>query len=195
MVTTRMATATTLSRDGRFIAFSEAGPDAARTGQDLWYASLDSVATPQLFLESDGSQGDPRFSPDGRFLAYQSAASGARYEVFVKPFPQGEGRWQVSTSGGIAPRWSRRGDRLYYLEPGTPFKAMEVEVANTAPFTLGPPRVIFELSKIGAVNLSGWDVSADGLRFLMVREAANAQRLPATLTIVQNWFAEFKGAK
>jgi Tol biopolymer transport system component len=50
----------------------------------------------------------PAFSPDGRWIAYQSNDRGT-FEIYVQSFPGPEGRWQVSTEGGLRPRWSHDG--------------------------------------------------------------------------------------
>jgi hypothetical protein len=76
-----------------------------------------------------GRQVDPRFSPDGRFLIYQSDESG-RPEIYVKPFPNGDGKWRVSLNRGVPPRWSSRGDRVFLLA-GNPLKVkLEVHGAQ-----------------------------------------------------------------
>src|SRR5215831_11887083 len=68
---------------------------------------------------------DPSFSPDGKWLAYDSDESG-QWEVYIVPFPQGEGRWQVSTGGGQQPRWRRDAKELFYVGTGNRLMAAEV---------------------------------------------------------------------
>jgi Tol biopolymer transport system component len=193
IVDTKVATNAAVSPDGRLIAFSEAGTDSVKTGSDLWYAPIDGSAAPRVFVEDSAQQADPRFSPDGRYVAYQSAESG-RTEVYVKPFPSGDGKWRVSINGGALPRWSRRDHRLFFVEPGTPAKAMEVDISTAGAFTVGTPRFIADTSKVGPIG-AGWDVNADGTRFLVARAAPNTQRQTAPMTIVQNWFAEFRNRR
>ena len=190
IVNTRQGMSPAISPDGQFIVFAESGTDPVKTGPDLWSAPLDGKSRPRLFVEAPGPQSDPRFSPDGRYLAYQSAESG-RNEVYVKPFPSGEGKWQVSFNSGSAPRWNRRGNRLFFLEPGAVTRVLEVDVSTAGAFTIGSPRLVTDSSKFGPMVLVGWDVSPDGMRFLVVR-APNAQRQAANMTIVQNWLAEFR---
>ena len=86
--------------------------------------------TPTVFLDRKWSQGTPAFSPDGRWIAYHSnEASGAIYDVYVRPFRGPGGPWRISTTGGRSPRWSTKTHELLYatyLNPTTPSKIMTV---------------------------------------------------------------------
>jgi Tol biopolymer transport system component len=104
----------------------------------------------------------PRISWDGRWLAYVSSDGGTP-RVYVQPYPSLKGRWLVSPDGGIAPRWSRDGSRLFFMM-GT--KMMEVSVRTIPSFNVSEPRALFE----GNYS-SNYDVTADGTRFLMTRAA------------------------
>ena len=112
--------------------------------------------------------------------------------MYLKAFPSGDGKWQVSVNGGNVPRWSRIGDKLFYVErePGsTEPKVLEVDVATQPSLRLGPPRVLFTAT--GAVP-AGWDVTPDGQCFVYLREVPNPRQETPTITLVENWFAEFK---
>ena len=103
------------SRDGRVLLFQVDDPRKP-THMDLWtYSAEDGKATP--FLQSGSNEILGRFSPDGRWLAYVSNESG-REEVYVAPFPGRGGKWQISTSGGRAPVWTRGGREIVYQAPG-----------------------------------------------------------------------------
>jgi eukaryotic-like serine/threonine-protein kinase len=193
IVESQFATASAMSHDGKFIAFSQPGPDAVKTGPAIWFAPADESAAPRVFTDDAGSQSEPRFSPDGRYLAYQSAESG-RLEVYVKPFPGGDGKWQVSTNGGVTPRWSRRGNRLLFVQPGAPNRIMEADVSTAAAFVVGTPREVLDFTKVERYA-GGWDVNADATRFLVIRQSADAPRLRPQMTVIQNWFAEFKNRR
>ena len=112
----------------------------------------------------------------------------------MKPFPGGDGKWQVSTNGGITPRWSQRGNRLLFLEPGPPTRVMEADVSTVAAFVVGTPRAVTDFTKIERVA-SGWDVNADATRFLVARRSPSAPRQLTPMTLVQNWFAEFRNRR
>ena len=77
-------------------------------------------------------------SPDGRWLAYMSNETGIN-EVYVQPFPKGAGRWQVSTSGGVFPRWRRDARELFYTTQSIGGRMMAVDVKSTnSTFEAGP---------------------------------------------------------
>ena len=91
-----------VSRDGNYLAYYDVDPE---TGRDLWYLSLEDGREPVLFLATPAEEVLPQISPEGRLIAYQSNTSG-RWEIYVRPFPEGDGRSQVSVDGGVNPRWS-----------------------------------------------------------------------------------------
>jgi Tol biopolymer transport system component len=184
-------TLTSWSRDGRFLFFhSLDGP----AGRDLWMLPMDGDRTPRLFLKTPFEERQGQLSPDGRWLAYMSNESG-RDEIYVRPFagatstapsaPPG-GRWQVSTAGGIYPRWQPEGRELYFLEPAGYMMAAPVVAADTS-LTPGSPQRLFKTDIWGGgVDIqvgAQYDVSRDG-RFLVnsvVGEAATP------ITLIQNW--------
>ncbi|MEZ5332699.1 MAG: protein kinase [Thermoanaerobaculia bacterium] len=101
-------------------------------------------------------------SPDGRWLAYASTESG-RPEIFVRPFPTGGGRWQISVNSGFEPRWSPAGDELFYRDGvGTLFR---VPVETGGRFVPGSPEPLFTGVRSGDIALT-YSVSPDGSRFL-----------------------------
>jgi Tol biopolymer transport system component len=125
-------------------------------------------------------------SPDGRWIAYDSNESG-RTEVYIRPFPPGEGRsgkWMVSSSGGMQPRWRGDGKELFYLDPAHTLMAVDVNAASTFEFTT--PHPLFATPPIsGNYVLNQYDVTPDGKRFLMIEPMQGAQSAPAT--VVLNW--------
>ena len=171
------------SPDGKFMIFGVNG--GAQTGQDLWLLSVqDRKASP--FVQTEYNESDGRFSPDGRWIAYDSNESG-QTEVYIKP-TMGEGsRWQVSTSGGAFPLWRRDGKELYYLSPEnkvmvaeTILKPSTIDVSNVHP--------LFDVA--GIAQPGSYDVSHDGKRFLLNMLSETQNQTP--MTIVVNWDAELK---
>jgi len=129
-------------------------------------------------------------SPDGRWVAYQSNESG-QDEMYVRPFPEvNSGRWQVSTGGGNRPLWAHSGKELFYLAPGG--GVMSVGVEGGAMFRAGSPTKLFEgpyLAPPAGIVGRTYDVSADGQRFLMIKQAASTDvtSAPPQIIVVQNW--------
>ncbi len=168
------------SRDGQWLVY-RAGFDlfAVRTSGDT--TSIPLVAT--RFLESS-----PRLSPDGRWLAYTSDASG-QLEVYVRPFPNvGSTKWRVSTNGGADPAWSPNGRELFY-KTGLGGLAT-VTVLPGATFAVGKQRVLFTIDAYETYwNVRDYDVSPDGRRFVMIRRVGKEHD---ELIVVENFFEELK---
>ena len=91
-------------------------------------------------------------------------------------------------TGAAFARWSRAGDKLYYMDLGGRVMR-EVDVSTSQGLTLGKPRELFTITEVG--DGLTWDVAPDG-RFVFVRDAAGSPRETPALTVVQNWFAEFR---
>jgi dipeptidyl aminopeptidase/acylaminoacyl peptidase len=151
----------------------------------------DTVATP--LLTAPYSESGAALSPDGRWLAYTSNESG-QDEIFVRPFPNtGAGRWQVSTRGGSAARWSHSGRELFFEAPSGDL--MVVAVTPGATFVPGEPRRLLALGGglFASTIVPYYDITPDDKRFLMVRLAAVNQAPGAgQLVVVDNWFTELR---
>ena len=133
------------------------------------------------------------FSPDGRYIAYQSDESG-RSEIYVRPFPRVDnGRWQVSTAGGTRPVWARSGRELFYLDASNALTAVPVSTSGPT-ISVGIPAKVFD-TKYAEPNPSRhYDVSADGQRFLMLKASATGDpnATPVSMVLVEHWFEELK---
>jgi hypothetical protein len=123
------------------------------------------------------------FSPNGRWIAYVSDESG-QSEVYVRPFPSSEGKWQVSSGGGHYPVWNPNGKELFYRSGD---KMMVVEAEIDGELRLEEPRMLFEKSLAWPL----YDVAADGQRFVMIEEG-EPQPTITELILVQNWGEELK---
>lgn len=164
-----------------------------RDGRDIYGIRLgrDTVPTPLLtgkFVEQGAA-----LSPDGRWLAYSSNESG-RFEVFVRPFPNtGSGRWQVSTQGGQAARWSRSGRELFFEEANGDF--MVVPISPGATFAPGEPRRLFRQagSFVQSNIVPFYDILPGDSGFVMARLAAvNSAPGAGQVVVVDNWFTELR---
>jgi serine/threonine protein kinase/Tol biopolymer transport system component len=173
------------SPDGRVLAFIEQGPTAVPGIQVI---KLEGDRNAQTFSPAPTSKVGGVISPDGRWIAYESSESG-RAEVYVQPFPNSGGRWQISTDGGTEPVWNRNGREMFYR---TANKLMAVDVVTQAAFSADKPRLILEgryMARTGG-SPANYDVSPDGQRFVMIK---SSDETPATqINIVQNWFDELK---
>jgi Tol biopolymer transport system component/DNA-binding winged helix-turn-helix (wHTH) protein len=142
------------------------------------------------FRQTTFKEGAAQFSPDGRWMAYVSNESG-HYEVYVLPFPGPGGKWQISTEGGTEPLWNPNGRELFYRNGDM---MMTAAISTKPRFSAGKPKVLFagqfEPSP-NAVPNANYDISPDGLRFLMVKPGGRDQT-PTQINVVLNWFEELK---
>ena len=179
------------SRDGNLLIYAKESNDGKVS--DLWYLmrkddgkgfeAVEFLSTP--FLDQA-----PSLSPDGALLAYCSNQSGG-VQVYVRPFPSGDGLLQVSTDGGRQPRWSSDGRELLYVEDGDTL--MAVDVRKSPVLEAGAPTRLFsnpDLS-IGPRSIN-YDVSADG-RIVMVDTAADGRPDRAgAIDVIENWYEKFR---
>ena len=170
------------SPDGRTLVLISRGKD---TGWDLWTAPTDGDRKPVPWLKTPFAEVNGVFSPDGRYLAYQSNESG-RAEVYVQNFPGPGGKWQVSTAGGSEPRWRGDGKELFYR--GADQHLMAVDVQTGATFQAGIPKPLFPLRLDSGIARAHYLASKDGQRFLLVATPARESITPTT--VVLNWMAD-----
>ncbi len=174
------------SPDHRFLVYETI---SSETKRDLLLRERrpdGSLGDAKVFLQTKFGEGAPKFSPDGRFIAYVSDESGGN-EVYVRSFPNGEGKWRVSTNGGTAPRWRRDGKELFY---GERRKLMAVSVTTQPAFSSAAPAALFESRALGDFYPQ-FDVTGDGKRFILCERVVAEQ--PLAVHVVHNWFEEFRG--
>ena len=178
------------SRDGTYLLYHLDDPE---TGADLWYLERNENGRgwePHLFLQTPFSERVPRFSPDGRYVAYVSEESG-QMEVYVQPFPEGGRKVTVSSNGGTKVRWSRDGKELFYVEGQT---LVAVSVSSGSIFSVGSATRLFEHPGLGpGTNYAPYDVSADGQRFILAEPVGAGGEAPEpSIRVVLNWYEEFR---
>jgi serine/threonine-protein kinase len=134
---------------------------------------------------------NPEIAPDGRWVAYESNESG-RAQVYVRPFPNVEtGSWQVSTQGGTKPVWAPSGRELFYIDADGYLTGVPVQIVTT--FIAGNPARMLQTRYFSAGTGRSYDVSRDGQKFLMIKDAtANSSNPPPSMVIVLNWVDELK---
>jgi len=152
------------------------------------------AGTPTVFLKTPGSEGEGSFSPDGRWMAYQSDESG-REEVFVRPVQTTlGGKWQISVDGGAFPVWTPDGRSLFYRGPGPRIWVVDYTTANGS-FTVGKPRVWSETRiESGGADHNPMTLAADGKRFAVLPSRQAADRDPGSVhvTFLLNFFDEIR---
>jgi serine/threonine-protein kinase len=174
----------TWSPDDQVLAFEELMPDDPGEILTVRRAGDGQAA---LFVTGPRFQSAPAFSPDGRWLAYVSDESGRR-EVYVRSYPDGIGKWTVSTAGGQEPVWSHDGRELFFRN-GFELWAAPVRPGDT--FSVGRPDMLFTAPFARRDGTSpNFDVHPDGQRFLMIKSTGAATA--AAITIVLNWVEELK---
>lgn len=151
---------------------------------DVYVLAVDGTPDLQPFASTPFSDWGPRFSPDGKWIAYISDSSG-QYEVYVRPYPAADGQWQISNSGGEEPVWSRDGRELFYRN-GT--RWMSVTVETKGDFKASAPKLAFEGPYVNVPGVS-YDVASDG-RFVVI--AGPPESAPKNINLVLNWFDELR---
>ena len=154
-------------------------------GGDIWVLPLDGKRKPREFLATQFFEVTPMFSPDDRWIAFQSNRSG-QMEVYVTPYPGPGGMMQISTDGGINPHWSPNGKELFYRIQD---KMMAVSIQTEPTFKAETPRLLFEGGAYArGVGRGRYDVDSQG-RFLMMKAE---QQTAGQINVVLNWFEELK---
>ncbi len=179
---------------GRVLAFQEGSPNIA----DLMLLPIegDEVSgwkpgKPYVFLKTPAAEAAPYFSPDGRWLAYQSNES-SRFEVYVRPFPVGEGKWLVSSGGGQAPTWSRAKRELLYQTLDNQIMSVPYTVVGDA-FRGEAPRLWTERRILPRPRLRSMDLHPDGERVAAaVATEGQAEERQDKVVFIFNFFDELR---
>lgn len=149
--------------DGKYLAFAKDG--------DIWIQPLEEKKEPAILIQSPANEAWASFSPDGRWVAYSSEESG-HSEVYVVPFLEKGGKWQISSGGGFAPIWSHNGKQIFY-QSGNSILVVQTSPGNG--FDFSPPVKFCDLSPSVAV----WDLALDDRRFLITTSQTRTRACPA----------------
>jgi hypothetical protein len=178
--------------DGTTLAFTQM--DDPESGSDIYILSRDGNRTPRPLIRTKFSEGSPKFSPDGKWLAYSSNESG-RPEVYATTFPGPGPTIQLSTEGGTDPVWRRDGKELYYRHGD---QMMAVAASSGTASGFAKPNALWEAHYLAGVGSScgmsgptsaNYDVTADGERFLMIEDKSEVLECKL-LHVVTNWSRE-----
>ena len=173
-----------VSPDGSLLVFRQGPPG----DYDLSLLHLDGDRSTETLLGSEFNEANGEISPDGRWLAYQSDASG-QAEVYVRPFPNvNDGPWLISTGGGTKPMWGPYGHELFFRSESS---VVAVPIQTEPTFTPGTPQLLFDGPYWFAAPGRGYDITPDGKRFLIIKaQSVNEDAAPSRITVVLNWFQE-----
>ena len=158
---------------------------------------LDGGGKPQHLDDTRYAQGSPKFSPDGKWIAYCAAESG-RPQVYVKAFPGPGPKIQISNESGTDPVWKRNGSELFYRHEDS---MMAVPVSTTPTFAAGRPMELWKghyspgmSSSCGGPGLtsSNYDVTSDGQHFLMIKDDDQESSTSDRVVVVQAWDDEVR---
>jgi len=178
-------TASDWSRDGRYLLYYE-----GRGGNiDIWAVALDGDRKPFPVVQTKFDERQPQFSPDGRWIAYQSDEPG-QFEIYVRPFGRPGRAERISLNGGTQPRWRRDGSEIFFVAGDGQLMAVPIKRGtSTDSLETGAPLPLFA-THIGGATIMGADqqqyvVSADGQRFLINTIVEDTTSTP--ITLVLNW--------
>jgi dipeptidyl aminopeptidase/acylaminoacyl peptidase len=174
------------SPDGRFLLYRA---NDEKGGYDLWALPMEGDRKPFPVVHTSFNETGAQFSPDGKWIAYESNESG-RFEVYVQPFPGPGGQVPLSTTGGAQIRWRRDGKELFYIALDGRLMAVPIRRApNAGTVEAGSPTPLFTPRVGGALSFpfrQNYDVASDGQRFLMNMVTDEAA---APITVILNWKA------
>jgi tricorn protease-like protein len=181
------------SPDGRFLVYAVSN---ASTGSDVWSLPLAGDRKPVPLLTTRFQERNPQLSPDGKWLAYSSDESGVP-ELYVRPFPAGDGKWQISTAGGWEPRWRGDSRELFYADRAQQGAIMSVDITGTgSAFSFSSPRKLFDMVALTSAHPGSsamrYAVTRDGQRFLIPvipRAATFSDATSPPIAVVVNWAA------
>jgi Tol biopolymer transport system component len=178
--------------DGKYLLFS-APVDSTFDDYDLFRVALtDPDAKSEKIVDTPKWSWGGQVSPDSRWLAYMSDESG-EFQVYLTPYPQGGGRWQVSVEGGGWPRWRGDSKELFFMgNDGIYTVTVDAEPA----LRISPPTRLITHVKVNAAPWQDhFDVSSDGQRFYLVAAAGDDSDARPNLVFVQNWVKEVGGGE
>ncbi len=180
-----------VSRDGRWLLYGYNHPN---NRSDLGVYALDGSESARAFLSTPFTEENARFSPDGKWVAYQSDESGSD-EVYVRPFPGPGGKWMVSAGGGRNARWSSDGSSLFFIDPDRRLMQVSISAEGSA-LRAGRAEEVVTLDP-RFQGIDQWVISRDASRFGFVQSGDTGPTGLATtdhvlVTFTFNWFDELE---
>jgi Tol biopolymer transport system component len=151
----------------------------------VWALSLKGARKATPILQSPAGEIHAGFSPNGQFIAFTSDESG-RDEVYVQSILDATTRRRASTSGGSYPRWSRKGNELFFRSLDGHLMAVPVRFNGTSA-DLGDPRLVMRLIEPTAVQLYPYDIASDGR--ILALAPVSGEATDISLTVLVDWQA------
>jgi protein kinase-like protein/WD40 repeat protein len=183
LMTPDSKTLSDFSADGHFALYLNQDP---KTGEDLWALPLSSPQTPVPVARTEFRERQGQFSPDVKWIAFQSNESG-QFEIYVQAFPNAGTKTQMSINGGTQVRWSHDGKALFYIEPDEMLKEVPFRLNASGNIEPASPSSLFK-TRVGLALESGgvqqYAVSADGNRFLM--NVITREQTASPITVILN---------
>jgi Tol biopolymer transport system component/predicted Ser/Thr protein kinase len=173
------------SPDGRYLLYQE---QSTETLGDLWLLPATGDRKPVLYLKTAFNDANAQFSPDGKWVAYNSDETG-RDEVYVQSFPAVGAKFPVSTNGGDFARWRPDQKELFYRALDGKLMAVAVRPGGQG-VEFGLPVALMPIRPpAGATASYPYDIARDGRILALARVAGEA---PTPLTVIVNWQASLK---
>ena len=181
------------SPDGKTLAVQAQG---TKGGNDIWLIDADGKGDPRPLMQTPYHEAGAQFSPDGRFIAYESNETG-RPEIYVSSLPPGSGKWQISDGGGAQAQWSRAGRELFFrTAEGVMAVGLAIEGGS---LRAGKPTTLFKGAYLGGLrgillpgyNFPDYDAAPSGQSFAML-EGKGEKRQTTKAKVVIGWFQELE---
>lgn len=176
-------TVTDFSPDGKYALLTASSFEDQNSGADILLLPLTGDQKPKAYIATAFDEALATFSPDMKWVAYMSDESG-RFQVYVSPFRNGGGKWQISVNGGSAPQWMDGGKELYFFTPDNKIMGVDINESGSS-ISPGDPHTVFKtatpVSRLLAVDDTGNEILAD---------VPGGKSEPSPITLVANWKSE-----
>jgi serine/threonine-protein kinase len=174
-----------IAPDGKTLVYTQVNKE---TAQDLMMMPLEGNGEPETFLSTSFMEYGGKVSPDGKWLVYGSNESGD-WEVYVRPFPEGRGEWRISDSRSAHPRWSSKGDEIFYRSAlGIAGAAVEIQ-GDT--FRAKRPEALFDGNFVALFPSYDFDVAPGGESFVLFK-GVDSSEIVDHVVLITNWFPKLE---
>jgi Tol biopolymer transport system component len=186
---------TDISPDGNYLLYSEVNVTNGSSGWDIFALPMKGEKKRIDILSTKFSEQFGTFSPNMKWIAYQSDESG-KFQIYIIPFnaisstDKASGKWQVSVDGGTYPKWMDNGKKIFFFTPDNKIMAVDINESGNS-LSPGKPYEIFKpgnnnISRIYAIDKTGTKIIAT---------VPNGQIIQPPVTLVTNWQKELEGKK